>query len=82
MVIRVTVWGENVHEQKNKVVAQVYPKTMHGTIAEALNRDTGFAATTVTLQDPEQTLTDKVIDGTMSRLMQQLERQLGAVVRR
>ena len=33
MTIRVTVWGENVHEQKNKVVAEVYPKTMHGTIA-------------------------------------------------
>ena len=27
MTIRVTVWGENVHEQKNKVVAEVYPKT-------------------------------------------------------
>jgi phenylalanyl-tRNA synthetase beta chain len=39
-------------------------------------------AVAFTLQDPEQTLTDKVIDGTMTRLMQQLERQLGAVVRR
>ena len=57
MVIRVTVWGENVHEQKNKVVAEVYPKTMHGTIAEALNRDAGFKATTVTLQDPEHGMT-------------------------
>ena len=53
MVIRVTVWGENVHEQKNKVVAGIYPKGMHGTIAEALNRDAGIKATTVTLQDPE-----------------------------
>jgi trehalose utilization protein len=26
MSIRVTVWGENVHEQKNKVVAEVYPR--------------------------------------------------------
>ena len=53
MVIRVTVWGENVHEQKNKIVAGIYPKGMHGTIAEALNRDAGLKATTVTLQDPE-----------------------------
>ena len=53
MVIRVTVWGENVHEQKNKVVAGIYPKGMHGTIAAALNRDAGLKATTVTLQDPE-----------------------------
>ena len=51
MVIRVTVWGENVHEQKNKVVAGVYPLTMHGTIAAALNRDAGIRATTVTLRN-------------------------------
>ena len=57
MTIRVTVWGENVHEQKNKVVAEVYPKTMHGTIAEALNRDKGIKATTVTLQDAEHGMT-------------------------
>jgi len=58
MSIRVTVWGENVHEQKNKVVAEVYPKTMHGTIAEALNRDAGITATTVTLQDAEHGMTE------------------------
>lgn len=34
------------------------------------------------LQDPAQTLTDTVIDGTMNRLMQQFERQLGAVIRK
>ena len=44
MTIRVTVWGENVHEQKNKVVAEVYPKTMHGTIAEFLNKEDGITA--------------------------------------
>jgi trehalose utilization protein len=57
MTIRVTVWGENVHEQKNKVVAEVYPKTMHGTIAEFLNKEDGIKATTVTLQDPEHGMT-------------------------
>ncbi len=57
MTIRVTVWGENVHEQKNKVVAQVYPKTMHGTIAGALNLEDGITASTVTLQDPEHGMT-------------------------
>jgi trehalose utilization protein len=56
-MIRVTVWGENVHEQKNKVVAQVYPETMHGTIAKALNSDAGIKASTVTLQDAEHGLT-------------------------
>lgn len=57
MSIRVTVWGENVHEHKNRVVAQVYPETMHGTIAAALNRAGGIDATTVTLQDPDHGLT-------------------------
>ena len=56
MAIRVTVWGENVHEQKNKAVAEVYPLTMHGTIAAALNKDPAFKATSVTLQDPEHGL--------------------------
>lgn len=57
MQLRVTVWGENVHEQKNRIVAGVYPKTMHGTIAEALNREHGIQAGTATLQDPEHGLT-------------------------
>jgi phenylalanyl-tRNA synthetase beta chain len=39
-------------------------------------------AISFTLQDPSQTLTDKVIDGTMNRLMQQFEKQLGAVIRK
>jgi phenylalanyl-tRNA synthetase beta chain len=39
-------------------------------------------AVAFTLQDPDATLTDKVIDATMARLLQQFERQLGAVVRR
>ncbi len=57
MSIRVTVWGENVHERKNRVVAQIYPDTMHGTIAAALNREDGITATTVTLQDADHGLT-------------------------
>lgn len=57
MSIRVTVWGENVHEQKNKVVSGIYPLTMHGTIAKNLNSDASIAATSVTLQDAEHGLT-------------------------
>lgn len=57
MTIRVTVFGENVHEHTNKVVAQVYPDTMHGTIAAALNKADGISATTVTLQDKDHGLT-------------------------
>lgn len=39
-------------------------------------------AISFTLQDKNQTLTDKVIDATMNRLMQQFEHQLGAVIRK
>ncbi|MGL4310885.1 MAG: ThuA domain-containing protein [Paracoccaceae bacterium] len=64
MTIRTTIFGENVHEQKNKVVSGIYPKTMHGTIAEALNRDKGITATTVTLQDEEHGLTAEKLANT------------------
>ena len=57
MAIRVTVWGENVHERKNAVVAGVYPATMHGTIAASLAADPGLSVTTATLQEPEHGLT-------------------------
>lgn len=56
-MIRVTVWGENVHEQKNRVVAGIYPQGMHATIAAALNAAGGIAATTATLQEPEHGMT-------------------------
>lgn len=59
MNIRVTVWNENVHEQESKVVASVYPKGIHGTIAEALSADSGIKATTATLQEPEHGLTEE-----------------------
>lgn len=57
MSIRVTVWGENVHEQKNATVRAIYPDGMHTTIAAALNAAGGVAASTATLQDPEHGLT-------------------------
>ena len=39
-------------------------------------------ALSFTLQDKQQTLTDKVIDSVMNRLMQQFEKQLGAFIRK
>lgn len=39
-------------------------------------------ALSFTLLDKQQTLTDKVIDSTMNRLMQQFEKQLGAFIRK
>ena len=56
MAIRTVVWGENIHEQTNEVVAGIYPEGMHATIANALNADAGISATTATLQEPEHGL--------------------------
>jgi trehalose utilization protein len=53
MPIRALVYGENVHERKNAVVGGLYPKGMHGAIADALNGDSGIKATTVTLDQIE-----------------------------
>jgi trehalose utilization protein len=64
MPIRVTVWGENVHEHKNKAVANIYPNGMHAQIAALLNSDAEIKATTVTLQDPEHGMTEQKLNET------------------
>ncbi len=62
--VRVTVWGENVHEKESKIVAGVYPDGMHGCIAAALNTDPGIRARTATLDMPEHGLTKDVLQDT------------------
>ena len=64
--IRVTVWGENVHEGRDESVRKVYPDTMHGTIASALREKLGadVVVRTATLQDPEHGLTEEVLADT------------------
>ena len=64
MPIRATVWGENVHEQKNKAVAENYPKGMHGQIAAVLEQDPNIKASTVVLQDPEHGMTEAKLNET------------------
>lgn len=56
MAIRTVVWGENVHEKKNKTVAGIYPKGMHWAIADALNADPAITATCATLQEADHGL--------------------------
>lgn len=41
--LRVTVWNENVHEQRDRAVAKIYPKGIHGCIANALKIDNAVA---------------------------------------
>jgi trehalose utilization protein len=39
--LRVLIWNENVHERANPIVAKIYPKGIHGCIADALKIDNG-----------------------------------------
>ena len=64
--VRVTVWGENVHEGEEPAVRALYPDGMHAAIAEGLAALLGerVRVRTATLQEPEHGLTDAVLDET------------------
>jgi trehalose utilization protein len=64
--MRVTVWGENVHEQRDESVRAIYPEGMHATIAAGLAALLGDRATvrTAVMQEPEHGLTDSVLADT------------------
>lgn len=59
MTIKALVWGENVHEQTNRIVARNYPDGMHSRIAQALRMEGDIVAETATLQEPEHGLTSE-----------------------
>ena len=56
MAIRVTVWNEYLHEVQFPEVAEVYPKGIHGCIADFL-KEAGMDVKTATLREPEHGLT-------------------------
>ncbi|MDO8541716.1 MAG: ThuA domain-containing protein [Opitutaceae bacterium] len=57
--LRVTVWGENVHEQTDAAVRSVYPNGMHHAIAVGIREYlVGAAVETVTFQEPDHGLTE------------------------
>jgi trehalose utilization protein len=64
--LRVTVWGENRHEQHQPHVAEIYPDGMHNTIREGIEENLGARARvgTVTLDDPEHGLTEERLRNT------------------
>jgi trehalose utilization protein len=61
--MRITVWGENVHEQRDESVRALYPDGMHTAIAAGLRGLLGDGADlrTATLQEPEHGLGDAVL---------------------
>jgi trehalose utilization protein len=62
--LRITVWGEYVHERKNAVVAEIYPNGMHQCIANGLSGDKTLDVRTATLDQPNHGLTEAVLDST------------------
>jgi trehalose utilization protein len=57
---RVTVWNEGRHEKSDPEVAEIYPKGIHGAIADFLQAR-GLEVRTATLDDPEHGLTNDVL---------------------
>jgi trehalose utilization protein len=58
--MNVLVWNENRHEKTNPVVAENYPKGIHGAIAEFLQEDE-INVKTATLDEADHGLTDEVL---------------------
>ena len=65
-MVRVTVWGENVHEREEPAVRAIYPDGMHSAIAAGLSQSLGerVRVRTATLEQPEHGLTEDVLDDT------------------
>ena len=64
--VRVTVWGENVHERAESDVRARYPHGMHAAIAGGVAALLGVRVRvrTATLEEPEHGLTQAVLDDT------------------
>ncbi len=63
-MINVTVWNENLHEQRQEEVRRIYPDGIHGCIAGFLQREGDFRIRTATYEEPEHGLTEEVLQDT------------------
>ena len=63
--MRIRVWNEFLHERRNPVVGALYPRGIHGAIADALRAGLpGAEVQTAILESPDHGLTDDVLDST------------------
>ncbi len=62
--INVTIFNEFIHEQKSEEIAKIYPKGIHGAIAEMLGREKEYNIRTATLQMQEHGLSEEVLNST------------------
>ena len=64
MMIRVTVWNENVHERELPEIAKVYPEGIHGAIKKFLEKEPDMEVRTATLDQPGQGLSEALLADT------------------
>jgi trehalose utilization protein len=66
MKLRVTVWNENVHENRDESVQRVYPEGIHEVVADGIRTELGADADvrTATLDQPGQGLPGEVVEST------------------
>ncbi|MHB1485454.1 MAG: ThuA domain-containing protein [Saccharofermentanales bacterium] len=62
-MIRVTVWNEH-RMQDTKEIIKVHPEGIHKTIESFLKQDSSLIVRTAVLDDPEQGLSDEILDNT------------------
>ena len=55
-LLRATIWNEFVHERQSPAIAEIYPRGIHGTLAEMLEKHEDLQVRTTTLDEPEQGL--------------------------
>lgn len=63
-MVRVTIWNENLHEQRQEEVRRIYPKGIHGCIADFLEKDANIFIRTATLEKKEHGLTEEILADT------------------
>ncbi|MBP5282269.1 MAG: ThuA domain-containing protein [Lachnospiraceae bacterium] len=63
-MINVTIWNENLHEQREEAVREVYPDGIHGCIAQFLSYDEDIRIHMATFDEPEHGLTQEILDET------------------
>lgn len=62
--MRITVWNEYKHEKEYENIHKIYPKGIHGCIADFLNKEKDFVVQTATFDMPEHGLTEEVLQET------------------
>lgn len=63
-MIRVTVWNEYVHEREYDGIAKIYPKGIHGCIADFLGKQDDIKVTCATLDMENQGLSEELLKNT------------------